>query len=92
MIKVYDEENKILCGGSGVIIHSSGYILTNLHVVGVGHYYAVIYENETEEYLTDHFIKYHQLYDLAIIKVDKDCSPLPVKSITIWLEDRRSLP
>ncbi|MGE7092276.1 trypsin-like peptidase domain-containing protein [Lysinibacillus sp. NPDC048646] len=80
MIKVYDEENKILCGGSGVIIHSSGYILTNLHVVGVGHYYAVIYENETEEYLTDHFIKYHQLYDLAIIKVDKDCSPLPVKT------------
>ncbi|EON74441.1 trypsin-like peptidase domain-containing protein [Lysinibacillus sphaericus] len=80
MIKVYDEENKIMCSGSGVIIHSSGYILTNLHVVGGGHYYSVIYENDTQEYLTDHFIKYHQLYDLAIIKVDKDCSPLTLKT------------
>ncbi|MET4561946.1 serine protease Do [Lysinibacillus parviboronicapiens] len=80
MIKVYDEENKIMCGGSGVIIHSSGYILTNLHVVGGGHYYSVIYENDTQEYLTDKFIKYHQLYDLAIIKVDKNCAPLTLKT------------
>ncbi|MEG0259866.1 MAG: YceG family protein [Lysinibacillus sp.] len=79
MIKVYDNENNILCGGSGVVIHSDGYILTNLHVIGGGHHYSVLYENETEEYFTDHFIKYNQLYDLAVIKVEKDCSPLTVK-------------
>lgn len=78
MIKVYDSENNILCGGSGVVIHSCGYILTNLHVVAGGHYYSVLYENETEEYFTDNFIKYHQLYDLAIIQVDKNCTPLTV--------------
>lgn len=80
MIKVYDEENTILCGGSGVVIHSSGYILTNLHVVAGGHYYSVLYENETEEHFTDKLIKYHQLYDLAIIRVDKNCSPLTIKT------------
>lgn len=80
MIKVYDDENTILCGGSGVVIHSNGYILTNLHVVAGGHYYSVLYENETEEYFTDKLIKYHQLYDLAIIRVDKNCSPLTVKA------------
>lgn len=80
MIKVYDNENNILCSGSGVVIHSKGYILTNLHVVEGGHYYSVLYENEMEEYVTDNFIKYHQLYDLAIIKVDKNCSPLTVKT------------
>ena len=80
LIKVYDNENTILCGGSGVVIHSSGYILTNLHVVAGGHYYSVLYENETEEYFTDKLIKDHHLYDLAIIRVDKNCSPLTVKA------------
>ena len=80
MIKVYNNENTILCGGSGVVIHSGGYILTNLHVVAGGQYYSVLYENETEEYFTDKLIKYHQLYDLAIIRVDKNCSPLTVKT------------
>lgn len=79
MIKVFDDQNNIVCSGSGVVIHSNGYILTNLHVVEGGHYYSVLYENETDEYLTDHLTKYHQLYDLAIIKVEKNCSPLTIK-------------
>ena len=67
MIKVYDNENKVVCYGSGVVIHSKGYILTNLHVVQGGHLFSVLYENETEEYVTDHFIKYHQQFDLAFL-------------------------
>lgn len=80
MIKVYDDKNTTLCSGSGVVIHSCGYILTNLHVVAGGDYYSVLYENETEEYFTDRLVKYHQLYDLAIIKVAKNCSSLTVKT------------
>jgi len=80
MIKVYDDHNNILCSGSGVVIHSNGYILTNLHVVAGGHLFSVLYENETKEYITADLIKYHQEYDLAIIKVDKSCSPLIVKT------------
>lgn len=80
MIKNYDHENNVICYGSGVVIHSKGYILTNLHVVEGGHHFSVLYENETEEYVTDHFIKYHAQHDLAIIKVEKNCSPLTVKT------------
>ncbi|SHK13871.1 trypsin-like peptidase domain-containing protein [Desulforamulus aeronauticus] len=80
MIKTYDDQNTILCSGSGVVIHSNGYILTNLHVLAGGHHFSVLYENETKEYITANFIKYHQQYDLAIIKVDKKCSALTVKT------------
>lgn len=90
MIKVYDKDydngngngngNHILSYGSGVVIHSNGYILTNLHVVAGGNLFSVIFENETEEYFTYDFIKYHQDYDLAIIRVDKNCSPLTIKT------------
>ena len=80
MIKVYDNQNNVLSYGSGVVIHSKGYILTNLHVVTGGNLFSVLFENETEEYLTYDFIKYHQEYDLAIIRVDKNCSPLTVKT------------
>lgn len=80
MIKNYDSDNNVICYGSGVVVHSKGYILTNLHVVEGGHHFSVLYENETQEYVTDHFIKYHQQHDLAIIKVEKNCSPLTVKT------------
>ncbi len=80
MIKNCDRDHNVICYGSGVVIHSKGYILTNLHVVEGGHHFSVLYENETEEYVTDHFIKYHQQHDLAIIKVEKHCSPLTVKA------------
>ncbi|GLC88887.1 trypsin-like peptidase domain-containing protein [Lysinibacillus piscis] len=78
MIKVYDEDQQIICGGSGVVIHSQGYIITNFHVVAGGHYYSVLYENDTEEYWTNQLVKYHQDYDLAILKVGKQCPALPV--------------
>lgn len=81
MIKTFDQDNKAICFGSGVVIHSHGYILTNLHVVEGGHYFSVLYENETEEYMTDHLIKYHSLFDLAVIKVDRISSPLTVKKV-----------
>lgn len=80
MIKTFDQENKVMCFGSGVILHSQGYILTNLHVVEGGHHFTVLYENETEEYVTDYLIKYHSLYDLAVIKVERKSSPLTVKT------------
>lgn len=82
MIKVYDnhENQHIISYGSGVVIHSSGYILTNLHVVTGGSLFSVIFENETKEYITSDLIKYHQEFDLAIIRVDKNCSPLTVKT------------
>lgn len=80
MIKTLDHENKPICFGSGVAIHNKGYILTNLHVVEGGHHFSVLYENESDEFLTDHLIKYHPIYDLAVIKVDRTSAALPVKA------------
>ena len=79
MIKTFGEDDKVLCFGSGVVLHQAGYILTNLHVVGGGKYYSVLYENDTNEYITHQFVKYHDMHDLAILKVDRISHPLPVK-------------
>lgn len=79
MIKTFGEDDKVLCFGSGVVLHQDGYILTNLHVVGGGKYYSVIYENDTNEYITHQFVKYHDMHDLAILKVERKSKPLPVK-------------
>jgi len=79
MIKTFGADHKVLCFGSGVVLHQDGYILTNLHVVGGGEYYSVLYENDTNEYITHQFVKYHDMHDLAILKVDKQSKSLPVK-------------
>ncbi|AVK86256.1 serine protease [Lysinibacillus sp. B2A1] len=79
MIKTFGADHEVLCFGSGVVLHQDGYILTNLHVVGGGEYYSVLYENDTNEYITHQFVKYHDMHDLAILKVDKHSKPLPVK-------------
>lgn len=79
MIKTFGADGKVLCFGSGVVLHRDGYILTNLHVVGGGNYYSVLYENDPNEYITHQFVKYHDMHDLAILKVDRTSLPLPVK-------------
>ena len=78
MIKVCDESNNFLCSGSGVVIHSQGYILTNLHVVDKGPRFSIIFENDSQEYMSYTIIKYHQDHDLAVIKVDRHCIPITV--------------
>ena len=79
MIKTFGEDHEVLCFGSGVVLHQDGYILTNLHVVSGGEYYSVLYENDKNEYITHQFVKYHDMHDLAILKVDRVSKPLPVK-------------
>ncbi|MGE7114460.1 trypsin-like peptidase domain-containing protein [Lysinibacillus sp. NPDC047702] len=79
MIKTFGADHEVLCFGSGVVLHQDGYILTNLHVVSGGEYYSVLYENDTNEYITHQFVKYHDMHDLAILKVDRASKPLPVK-------------
>lgn len=65
-------------GGSGVMISESGYILTNHHVVRGGRVYGVRIENEDKIYFTNRVIKYHDDFDLALIRIDRRLSPLPI--------------
>ncbi|WP_107842099.1 trypsin-like peptidase domain-containing protein [Metasolibacillus meyeri] len=79
MIKTFGPDREVVCFGSGVVLHRDGYILTNLHVVSGGEYFSVLYENDATEYTTDQFVKYHHIYDLAILKVNRAGKALPVK-------------
>jgi len=78
MIKVYDNAETCFKTGSGVVVGSKGYVLTNHHVINGGHHYSLRFENEQEEYFTETLVKYHPNYDLALLRVDKPCRAIPV--------------
>ncbi len=78
MLKVFDARDQCFKTGSGVIIHDSGYILTNFHVAAGGRYYGVLLEDEPDVFYTDALIKYHQDLDLAILRMEKSRRPIPV--------------
>lgn len=77
MITIHDKKGKPLGSGSGIMIHEQGYILTNNHVACQGHFYSVRIEGDDEVYQTDEMIKYNQLLDLAIIRIDRTLQPVP---------------
>ncbi|EQF25228.1 trypsin family protein [Clostridioides difficile CD160] len=79
MIVVCNNEDKPFKSGSGVVINNEGYILTNLHVVNDGYSFLVRFENDDNVYTSYQIIKYHTDYDLAVIKVDRKCKPIPIK-------------
>lgn len=78
MIAVCDPEGKILGSGSGIVISSQGYILTNYHVVKGGGPFLVRIENSDEAYPATQVIKYHTDFDMAILRIDCKLKPLPV--------------
>lgn len=75
MIIVYDEEKKPFASGSGVIIHSCGYILTNFHVIQGGTYFGIRLEEEEDLYITTEIIKCHRENDLAILRMEEISRP-----------------
>lgn len=78
MLKVFDPNNQCFKTGSGVIISDKGYVLTNFHVVSGGHHYGILLEEESDIFYTDELIKYHRDYDLAILRMEKRRTPIPI--------------
>lgn len=78
MIEVHNQLGDVLGIGSGIMIGKEGYILTNHHVVNKGWYYCVRIENDKEVYRTNEVIKYNSVMDLAVIRIAKTLSPLPI--------------
>lgn len=70
MIAVHDQEGNITATGSGIIISSDGYILTNHHVIQGGVFYTVRIEDNDELYTTDEVIKDNSFLDLALIRIE----------------------
>ena len=78
LIGVYNEKKECFKTGSGVFINADGYILTNFHVVNGGAYFGVRLEDQEEIFYTDKLIKYHNLNDLALLKIDNASRPIPI--------------
>ena len=78
MIAVYDKDGNFTGAGSGIAISRDGYILTNLHVVSDGQVYAVRLENDEQVYPSCQIVKYHTLFNLAVIKIEKNLEPLRI--------------
>lgn len=78
MITVQNRDGEVECTGLGIMISSKGYILTNCHVVSDGSVYLVRIEDDDNIYGSDELIKYNQQRDLAIIRINRQCRPLPI--------------
>lgn len=78
MIAVHDLKGNPVATGSGIMIGKKGYILTNCHVIREGTIYAVRIEDDEQVYLTHEVIKYNPQLDLAVLRIDRELSPLPI--------------
>ena len=78
MISVHDRAGTVIATGSGIMIGKDGYILTNHHVVAGGCCYSVRIEDDETIYDTDEIIKYHNVLDLAILRINRRLEPIPV--------------
>lgn len=76
MITIHNDKGEAIGGGSGIMIGTQGFILTNNHVASGGKYYTVHIEGDETEYKTSDVIKYHYVLDLAIIRINRTLSPL----------------
>lgn len=78
MIKVHNEKGEAFAGGSGIMIGRKGFILTNSHVIAGGAFFTVRIEDDDNIYQTDEVIKYNNLWDLAVIRIDRELQPIPI--------------
>ena len=78
MIMVHDKKGEPFASGSGIMIGRKGYILTNNHVLSEGSFFTIRMENDDTSYRADQIIKYNQVLDLAVIRIDRELVPLPI--------------
>lgn len=78
MIAIHGANGDIIGTGSGIMVGRDGYILTNNHVACGGRYYSVRIEDDEKVYTTDELIKYHSTLDLAILRIVRRLTPLPI--------------
>lgn len=78
MIAVHDESGEVTGTGSGIMIGEKGFILTNHHVIAGGRYYSVRIEEDEQIYSTHEIIKDNYHLDLAVIRIQRMLTPIPV--------------
>ncbi len=78
LIGVHKPNGEITATGSGIMIGTEGYILTNHHVASGGSFYSVRVEDDETVYTTNEVIKYNPDTDLSIIRIQRKLTPIPV--------------
>ena len=78
LITIHNQKGEPIGTGSGIMLSEKGYILTNNHVAGGGYSYSVRIEDDDKIYTTNEIIKYNQVIDLAVIRIDRQLKPIPV--------------
>lgn len=71
MIIVHDKKGNEFATGSGIMISNDRYILTNSHVIAGGSYFTIQMEDSDQVYRTERIVKYHNIFDLALLHIDK---------------------
>lgn len=80
MIAVHNDNGDIMATGSGIMLGKNGYILTNNHVVAGGSCYSLRIEDDDRVYRTNEIVKYNYETDLAIIRIERQLTPIPIYS------------
>lgn len=80
LILVHGRDGEVVSTGSGIMVGSAGYILTNDHVARGGYAYSVRIENDEQVYHTDELVKYNTMLDLALLRIDRRLDPIPIYS------------
>ncbi len=78
MIAVHNKAGDVIATGSGIMISQNGYILTNYHVITDGDFYSIQIEEDEKMYQTDEVVKYHSVFDLAILRINRKLNPIPI--------------
>ncbi len=78
LILIHDAKGKVIGSGSGIMVGRDGYILTNSHVASGGRSYSVRIEEDERVYQTDEMIKYNSVLDLAILRIHRELTPIPI--------------
>ncbi len=78
LIAKHGANGEVIGTGSGIMIGSQGYILTNNHVACGGRYYSIKIEDDDKVYATDEVIKYNSVLDLAVIRIQRQLKAIPV--------------
>lgn len=78
LIAIHGSAGEIIGTGSGIMIGKNGYILTNNHVASGGRFYSVKIEDDDNTYATEEVIKYHPVLDLAVIRIERELTPMPI--------------
>lgn len=78
MIAVHDRNGETTATGSGIMIGAKGFILTNCHVIRGGQFFSVRIEDDDQVYTTDEIIKYNSTLDLAVLRIQRPLTALPI--------------